>query len=493
LRSAQNPAVAAAWERDRGAVRRRLVELLDLPEVREAIFLGSPSLEERMSVWRRDPESEEGRGIELGLVKYVSRMAVRCTPFGLFAGNSVGRVERTTRLEILERHAAVRHTRLDMDFLSEVVAKLSRDDRLRRELVFYVSSSLYEVAGTLRYAEARLESGKRSYFLVDVEPHEHLRRALDRARDGASLTQIAAAITDDDVSLDEAQAFVEQLIDAQILVADLGPVVTGPESLDHLLERLEGVESASEVRRRLEDARDVLIEMDVEGLGAAPSGYRELARSLGTLAPVEISRLVQVDLTKPAVALTLSHDLASELLGGVQVLLDLFGAARRDPLEAFRKAFEERYGDREIALLEALDEELGIGFDAAQHPGVDPSPILAGLPFPPAEDPEQVTWGSRARFLEWKVAEAVAGGREEIVLDPAELAPFRNDAKLAGAFHVMATILAPRGSGPGARSNEASGRDQDVARAILDSAAGPSGARLLGRFASKNTCERRKH
>ncbi len=366
-----------------------------------------------------------------------------------------------------------------MDFLSEVVAALSRDERVRNELVFSVNSSLYEVAGTLRYAEARMESGKRSYFLVDVEPHEHLRRALDRARDGAALGDIAAAITDDDVSLEEAHEFVAQLVDAQMLVADLGPAVTGPESLDHLLARLEGVESAGDARRRLEEARDVLIETDGEGPGAAPSRYRDLAKSLGTLAPAEISRLVQVDLTKPAVALTLSHDLTSELLGGVQVLLDLFGAARRDPLDAFRKAFEERYGDREIALVEVLDEELGIGFDTAQHPGVDPSPILAGLPFPAAEDPEQVTWGSRARFLEWKVAEAVADGREEILLDPAELAPFRNDAKLADAFHVLATILAPSENG-GTRKNGP--RDEAAPRAILDSAAGPSGARLLGRF-----------
>ncbi len=483
LGAAKRPTDAGQWERDRRLVRRRLVALLDLPEVREAIFLGSPSLEERMSVWRRDPEREEGRAIELGLVKYVSRMAVRCTPFGLFAGNSVGRLERTTCLEILDRHAAVRHTRLDMDFLSEVVAALSRDERLRNELVFSVNSSLYEVAGTLRYAEARLESGKRSYFLVDVEPHEHLRRALDRAREGASLEEIAAAIADDDVSLEEARSFVAQLVDAQMLVADLGPAVTGPESLDHLLTRLEGVESARDVKRRLEEARDVLIETDGEGLGASPQRYRDLAKSLSTLAPAEISRLVQVDLTKPAVELTLAHDLSNELLGGVQVLLDLFGSARRDPLEAFRKAFEERYGDREIALVEALDEELGIGFDAAQHPGVDPSPILAGLPFPAAEDPEQVTWGSRARFLEWKVAEAVAQRREEIVLDPAELAPFRNEgARLADAFHVMATILAPRESGKNAPRDEARDRDKEPPRAILDSAAGPSGARLLGRF-----------
>ncbi len=439
--------------------------------VREAVWLASPSLDERIAAWRDDPDSDNGRGVETGLVKYVSRMAVRCTPFGLFAGNTVGRIARETRLALLDRGAAVRHTRLDMDFLFDVVERLAADPGVRERVPFAPNTSLYAAGGTLRYAEARKVSGRRAYFLVDVEPNEAIAIALERAKGGARLPEIAAAIADDDIPLAAARGFVDELVEAQLLVPELGPVVTGPESVDDLIARLAASGAAGDARARLEAARDALVDMDAEGPGADPARYRALATPLEVLAPVDASRFVQVDLVKPAVEVTVAADLVDELLRAVQVLVDLFGK-RVDPLAEFRRTFEERYGDREVPLVEVLDEEIGIGFGAGSGPGADPSPLLAGLPFPAAEQEERVTWGARGRFLEWKVSEAVESGADEVVLTPADVARFReeNGPALADAFAVMATLLAP------------DPRDPDAPRAALDNAAGPSGVRLLGRF-----------
>lgn len=367
LSAARVPHDADLWERERRIARERLSALLDRPEIREAIFLASPSLENRIAAWRSNPDGEDGRGLEAGLVKYVSRMAARCTPFGLFAGNTTGRVGQELRLELRERGAALRHTRLGMEYLSAVVTALAHDAQLRDHLTFSTNTSLAEAGGTLRYAEARRSNGNRAYYLVDIEPHDHLRRALQRARHGASLDEIARTIADDEVSFAEATSFVHQLVEAQLLVCDLGPVVTGPESLDHLLASLSGIAAMRRVHERLAAARDAMAHLDQEGIGVAPERYRALASSLEALAPVEISRLFQVDLTKPAPAVEIPSDLGAELLRGAQVLLDLFGGARRDSLEAFRRAFEDRYGESEVSLLEALDEEIGIGFETAHH------------------------------------------------------------------------------------------------------------------------------
>ena len=45
----------------------------------------------------------------------------------------------------------------------------------------------------------------------------------------------------------------------------------------------------------------------------------------------------------------------------------------------FKADFAARYEDREIPLMEALDEEMGIGFDRSTHPAADESPLLAGM------------------------------------------------------------------------------------------------------------------
>src|SRR3989304_2548354 len=55
---ARLPAALAA---DRTLLRTRLAARLDRIEVREAVFLASPSLDESLEVWLKEPEGERGR------------------------------------------------------------------------------------------------------------------------------------------------------------------------------------------------------------------------------------------------------------------------------------------------------------------------------------------------------------------------------------------------------------------------------------------------
>ncbi|MCA9728281.1 MAG: lantibiotic dehydratase, partial [Candidatus Eisenbacteria bacterium] len=480
LTCASHPDDADRWARDRETALERLRRLLDSPVVREAIFLASPDLDEVIDGWRErvahsPRESETDARVVRALVKYLYRMGSRCTPFGLFAGNSAGQVgSAATQLTLSDPPCAHRHTRLDTEILDQIVAQLADAPETRRHLAFTDNSSICAVGDMLRYAEPRTVSGRRAYFLVDVEPHEHLLRALERARPGAHLDQIADAIADDEVSFEAAREFVDQLVDAKMLVPDLGPVITGTESTDALVSGLASIPSARATEERLTTVRDALRDMDRRGPGVPPGDYRALLESVRTLTPVDPAHFVQLDLVRSASSCSVGRSTVEELLSATQVLIDLFAHGHTDPLSEFRRAFEERYGERAVALPEALDEELGIGFQASSAPGADASPLIAGLPFPPPEEEERLSWGSRARFLSYRVSEAIATGSEELVLDPAELAPFHDPTgpALAESFHIHATLL------HGENDEQASATPV----AVLESAGGPSGARLLGRF-----------
>src|ERR1700712_5239034 len=58
--------------RDRLRVRDRLRILCERADVREALFIASPSLEERLAEWQRDPETERGQKLERSLLCYLS-------------------------------------------------------------------------------------------------------------------------------------------------------------------------------------------------------------------------------------------------------------------------------------------------------------------------------------------------------------------------------------------------------------------------------------
>jgi hypothetical protein len=159
----------------------------------------------------------------------------------------------------------------------------------------------------------------------------------------------------------------------------------------------------------------------------------------------------------------------SEILAGVELLHRMARPRHHGSLQRFRDAFISRYERREIPLVEALDEEAGIGFEAAD----DTSPLLQGLDFPSPPD-EMIPWGSRESLLLRKPSEALSHGGKEIVLRPADIEEMAAKAPLPlpGAFEVTATVTAP--------SESAVARGDF--RILLRGTRGPSGARLLGRF-----------
>ena len=467
---AKDGTLAEALAADRSLLRARLAAYLDKPEIREALFVATPSLDESIAVWRERPDSERGRRVERTLVRYVARLAGRATPFGLFAGCSVGTIGGETRLQIAGRGAYRRHTRLDTDYLFALVDALTRDPAIRAALTYRPNSSLYRAADRLRYVESRLAGTLRSYHLVAVEASEALETALARAHGGAGFEALVAALAGGDVSSDEAAAFVGELIDSQVLVPEVRVPVTGPEPTQVVANDLAGRPETAPVARALVEAREATQQLDAAGLGNPVERYRAIAHALESLpAKVELSRLFQVDMTKPAPEAVLGGPVLDEIVAGAELLRRLARPRREDGLKRFREAFRERYEEREVPLVEALDEEAGIGFGAS----VDTSPLLEGMPFGAAAEPE-VPWGPREVWLLRKLSEALADGRGAIELDrpDVERLATRDEPPLPRAFAVLATIAA---------SGEEALRRGDF-RVLLECLDGPSGARLLGRF-----------
>ncbi|HEY2517935.1 MAG TPA: lantibiotic dehydratase, partial [Polyangiaceae bacterium] len=108
----------ALLEQDRAqaisALRARLAD----PIVREALFLASPSVHDALAAWMDDPASSRGHGALEVLLRYLTRMSTRPTPFGLFSGCSLGTLGAKTRLELGAKDSSRRHTRLDVHYLS---------------------------------------------------------------------------------------------------------------------------------------------------------------------------------------------------------------------------------------------------------------------------------------------------------------------------------------------------------------------------------------
>lgn len=468
LEAPASPGDPGALERDRALLRGRLRSFYERAEVREALYLASPKLSRRSQAYL---DGSDDPKVERPLIRYFLRMCTRPTPFGTFAGSGAGRLGERTALKAGPVRENIRRTRLDHLYLTALA--LGLEDRFRRKLTYRVNSSLYEAGGKIRYAEASSRGG-RSYSLVAVDPNEAVVAVLERARDGASFDELVRSLVDDDVTYEEAAEFVEELIASQLLESDLIPPITGPEAIAGLIDELERVEGADEERGVLEDVRRSLEKLDSEGVGAPPERYEQIFSMVREL-PAEASEsaFFQTDMVTALEEATIGPKVIEEIVRSTAAVHRFVGKSSTGALERWRGQFVARYETREVPLVEALDEESGIGYLPSQSPGSDASPLVRGLVWPQQSD-ESGKLGPRFAHLTRTLLDCIASGGRELSLDDADMEALaaREQSDTPDAFAVLVTIAA----------RSAEDVDRGDFRLLLHGASGPSGARLMGRF-----------
>ncbi|MFI5105317.1 MAG: lantibiotic dehydratase, partial [Terriglobales bacterium] len=397
--------------------------------MQEALWLASPDLLESTARWRDAPESAKRRKLDLALYRYFARMTARATPFGAFAACSVGEIGAGTHLE-LRAAASHRCTRLDMEYLFNLVDAIVRDRGFRRHLRFRPNDTLHLVAGQYHHLQGEWSEEGRTFKLVATAPMPALAATLQRAEAGAATHELVSSLVQDhpDISLAEAEGFIEQLIASQVPVSDLAPPVTGLEPVAHVLKELERAR-LPRLAAALRVLDSGLRSLDARGLGVPPAAYDRIIQSAEQL-PAEFhpGRLVQVDVIRPTVSALLDRRLTQEILRAVQVLHSICGSSEIASLQQFKDEFAERYHEREIPLLEALDDEAGIGFERDDNSTAEP--LIGGISFRPVEGTSPGEASPQSSLLELRLQEMETSGKTVLELDAELVTGLKADSAL---------------------------------------------------------------
>ncbi|HKQ03116.1 MAG TPA: lantibiotic dehydratase, partial [Actinomycetes bacterium] len=248
-----------------------------------------------------------------------------------------------------------------------------------------------------------------------------------------------------------------------------------------LIEQLEAIPEAGPAATTLTRARAELAAVDAGGLGADPARFRAVAELVAGLLPGQ-DPLIRVDMVRPAPAASLGSVVVEELLRGAQLLRRLTRAPRNGPIQQFAREFVERYGKREVPLIEAVEGEAGVGLAPRKEPGGEAAPLLRGLDFPSRPD-ELVAWGAPERLLLDRMLDAAGQDRQEVTLTSAEIGQLGDGElpELPDAFAILATIVA----------SSAEAVDRGRFLVAIDRVSGPSGARALARFCHVDPALRR--
>ncbi len=465
--------LAAALDHDRALLRKRLQDWLARPLVREAIFLASPGFASRLDQWLAAGPSAESDGLAVSLSRYLTRMATRSTPFGLFATHSLGRVGDRTQLTLAPGEPYRRRTRLDLEYLAGLAAAVESDATMRPLLRYRPNNSLYPAGAQYRYVEWQVNGKTRRYHLVAVDRSAALDTVLAAANERASIAELAELLIGPGVTAADATGFVGALADCRILVSDLAPIVTGEEAMDDWLRKAGRGGGLGRIAGVLGRVREALREADDGTPTGAVDRYRAIAEQLSAL-PVQPdeAHLFQVDVIRPTPQATLGGAVIADLIKAIH-LLHRITEPRQGRLAEFAKAFEARYEGREVDLMEALDEELGVGFGAGRSLASEAERLIADLDFPATGAPASRPWTDRHGFLLRRCQECWSSGETVLALDASDLERLeaRNRRPLPDALAILCSLV-------GDRQAIETGSYQIVVNSVV----GPSGAQLLGRF-----------
>ena len=443
--------------------------------IKEAIFLASPTLYFELEKWMLgDLESKKEQRVKLSLLKYLSRMSSRCTPFGLFAGCTLGNFAEQTHLEIGKAKDHHRFTRPDMNYLVALSQDLAKREHIKNQLTYFPNSSLYRIGEQLRYIEYFYVESRRQHHIVEIDDSIYLQKILECAAQGASLQKMSEAIVDDEISPSEASGFLEELLDSQVLTSNLEPSVSGPPFIDQMVKVLQPLQGCEKELKFLKGISQRFTALD-HTLGNNPQQYLELSAFLKEQATAfELKYLFQTDLEPNGQNCTLAKDVLPSIKTALALFNGITPKPSEDNLSRFKEAFLERYEEREMPLSEVLDVETGIGYLQNTGSG-DINPLVDDLLLPPTEDgfeERDVKWNAIHSLLLEKLLKAREARAHTIQLTTSDFEPFSATwDDLPDTLSFMTELVYENGQ----------------TKIQISGGGGSSAANLLGRFCHKES------
>jgi hypothetical protein len=345
------------------------------PQVQDAIYIASPVLYAELQKYLADAitNNDEKQRIESSLYKYIGRMSSRCTPFGLFAGCSVGKITDDKTNIILKDFN--RHTRLDMFFLCALSQELSKLPDIRENTKYYPNTTLYPSGKKYRYVEYRYKQSRRTHRITSVVRSSYLDVILKMARRGVRKNELLAYLRNEKIDPESASIFIEDLIDSQIIVSEISPMVTGDDFFSQMIRVLEDLNANKMLVLSLKEIQEILSQLDSNQNDNIECYQRIIEKIKEIKIPYEEKFLFQIDMTKSVIEATLEKEIVNELQSTMTFLNKISNRGRNGTLNQFQQAFYSRYEDKEVPLMEVLDTEIGIGYPVNKASG-DVSPLL---------------------------------------------------------------------------------------------------------------------
>jgi len=445
--------------------------LYNTPIIKEAINLASPELLNGLDKWvsgNSTLSNDKKKAFELTFLKYMARISSRCTPFGLFAGCSVGDLDSETNIILDSQNNHQRFTQFDMHYWVSLLQNIAKRKEVAVYLKFFPNSSVYEIGDFYRFVEYKYVETKREHIISALRKSDLLEKILFEAKSGITIDEMITFLADDEAEKQEAFEFISQLISFQFLVSELDAVITGEDEWKRTLSILNRIPHLNNEIGLFEDLKRKLSDLD-KCLFPSPDTYGKITQTIDKIGiPYEEKYLFQTDLNVAALSNKLNTNVSQKVLKAIRFLNGIQSPKKIENLENFKKSFIQRYESEEMPLTLVLDTEIGIGYQE-NHEMKDIHEILENYSFKARKTSEEnQVWTNLDFILQNKLQNSIINNKKTIVLSEKDFPDFDADFKNAPVtFSVIVELF-------------------DEKNIALTSTGNTSASKLLSRFCNGN-------
>lgn len=397
-------------------------------------------------------------------------MTSRATPYGLFAGALTGGFHGETSIEF--KPSGVHKTaRIDMNYVNELYLSISTLPEIQGQLKYKVNNSLYLVGDKYRFISYNVVNKKRNYVISAVRQSVYIDKIFEKCREGALISEMVESLQSSEVSEAEATTYISGLIEAQILISDLEPTATGPEYFDLLIQKLKELKGTRNIVDHLNEIREKLKLQDNE-----VGKYYEIKQLItDNYVSTDAADLVQVDTFFEYEKATINYRVPERILKEIGELKPLIQKFTNSALDNFKHRFYARYEEKEVSLLLALDNELGVGYDKATSGKGDYLPLIEGIGIPAKRNKEYQEFGELEKVVHKIYKNAAENSLRVVHLTESDINEIKKigfNAELTDSFYVMGTL----------ESDSIESLNNEEFLWNIKAIGGPTSSRLLGRF-----------
>lgn len=413
--------------------------LVNFEKVKEAILLSSPDLYNTIIRYQNLNDEKKEKAL-LSLYKYLIRTATRATPYGLFSGTFSGEWGES-KFPIKINQELKLHLSLDYRILN--LLKKTLEKQALNQANYYLNNTLEESVEKIKILKfSDNENSNRDYFISEFSLSEPLKIVINFIKkEKKRKIDIINHIVSLGADSGEAESYIDELINAKILISEIEIFFNNKNYLDYLCNKVDSFSISKQKKKKL-----LLIREEITKLNSNSKIITDDIIKIQNLISSFLDNTVQskiyfkVDLIelKNDCITTIPNQIKQNLLRSVSLFNKLDLIKGNQLLELFVKNFISKYQHQAIPIMHLLDPNYGIIY--GEEISLNKSPLIDDMPF--FNQPTESSYYTSSSFFYSLLNKALEDEKDEIVINDVDLTSFdENLSNYSDTIHILFRII----------------------------------------------------